>query len=207
MARRRFSSRTNKKSMLNNKWLLYLLSVVAVAQLVVYGMEDKWESTLLFVVLGLLVHTYTKNMIVVLLASMVGACLFSLFFKKNEGFKSHDKEEESGDEEDADDEEDEDLESKKPNYVDKASTVSKNLENIKKIVGAGGVEKMTRETAALMKQQNSMIKNMEKLRPLTEEAVGLVDRLENSNLVKTMARNKAKFQNASKQLGALKNIA
>ena len=34
-----------------------------------------------------------------------------------------------------------------------------------------------------------------------------VDKLESSNLVKTMASNKAKFQNASKQLGALNNIA
>ena len=113
---------------------------------------------------------------------------------------------EEDDEEDDEEDEKEEEEQFTSNHVDKASTMSKNLENIKNIVGSGGINKMTRETAALMKQQNKMLENMEKIKPLTEQAVGLVDKLESSNLVKTMASNKAKFQNASKQLGALNNI-
>jgi len=201
MAKRRSSSRSKNLSMLNNKWVLYLLSVVGIAQIVTYGMEQKWESTITFVVLGLLAHNYTKNMIIVLLVAIVGATLFSHFNKNNEGFNQ--KEEE--DEEDLEEFSGNDTHDSS-NYVDKAATMSKNLENIKSIVGKGGIEKMTKETAALMKQQNKMLENMEKLRPITEQAAGLVNQLENSNLVKTMATNKAKFQNASKQLGGLKNI-
>ena len=203
---------------MNNKWFLYFLSIVAVGQLVTYGIDQKWESTILFVIIGLLAHNYTKNMIFVLLLAILGTGILTSFIKFNEGFKEgveHDDDEDKDkdDDDDDDDEEEEEDEDKKEeeeqftsNHVDKASTMSKNLENIKNIVGSGGINKMTRETAALMKQQNKMLENMEKIKPLTEQAVGLVEKLESSNLVKTMASNKAKFQNASKQLGALNNI-
>jgi oligoribonuclease (3'-5' exoribonuclease) len=91
--------------------------------------------------------------------------------------------------------------------VDKAATLTKNLENIKSIVGSGGIAKMSRETASLMKQQNKMLENMERLEPLTKQATGLVQKLEGSQLLKTMAQNKGKFQHASEQLSSLKNIA
>lgn len=204
--RRRSGTRSKKLSIMNNKWFLYFLSIVAVGQLVTYGIDEKWESTVLFVVIGLLAHNYTKNMIFVLLLAIIGTGILTSFIKFNEGFKEG-AEHEGDDDEEEDDEEDEEDEDFTSNHVDKASTMSKNLENIKNIVGSGGINKMTRETAALMKQQNQMLENMEKMKPLTEQAVGLVDKLESSNLVKTMATNKAKFQNASKQLGALNNIA
>ena len=215
--RRRSGTRSKKLSIMNNKWFLYFLSIVAVGQLVTYGIDEKWESTVLFVVIGLLAHNYTKNMIFVLLLAIIGTGILTSFIKFNEGFKEgaeHEGDDDDGgegdgedDEEEDDEEDDEDQEDFTSNHVDKASTMSKNLENIKNIVGSGGINKMTRETAALMKQQNQMLENMEKMKPLTEQAVGLVDKLESSNLVKTMATNKAKFQNASKQLGALNNIA
>jgi len=212
--RRRSGSRSKKLSIMNNKWFLYFLSIVAVGQLVTYGIDQKWESTILFVIIGLLAHNYTKNMIFVLLLAILGTGILTSFIKFNEGFKEGADEEDEEDEEeeeeeggeDDEEEDEEDQEEFTSNHVDKASTMSKNLENIKNIVGSGGINKMTRETAALMKQQNKMLENMEKIKPLTEQAVGLVDKLESSNLVKTMASNKAKFQNASKQLGALNNI-
>ena len=199
--RRRNGSRSKNLSIMNNKWFLYFLSIVAVGQLVTYGVDQKWESTVLFVIIGLLAHNYTKNMIFVLLLAIIGTGILTSFIKFNEGFKEGVEGGEEGEEE-----EDEEEENFSSNYVDKASTMTKNLENIRSIVGSGGINKMSRETASLMKQQNEMLENMQKIKPLTEQAVGLVDKLESSNLVKTMATNKAKFQNASKQLGALNNI-
>lgn len=217
--RRRNGSRSKKLSIMNNKWFLYFLSIVAVGQLVTYGIDEKWESTVLFVVIGLLAHNYTKNMIFVLLLAIIGTGILTSFIKFNEGFKegiagegdtddeAEEEASEGGDADDDGDHSDDKADDFTSNHVDKASTMSKNLENIKNIVGVGGINKMTRETAALMKQQNQMLENMEKMKPLTEQAVGLVEKLEGSSLVKTMASNKAKFQNASKQLGALNNIA
>ena len=202
MAPRRRVSRPKAISLMKNKWVLYLLSFVALCQLVTYGMEQRWESTILFVVIGLLTHNYTKNMIVVLVVAILGAGIFSHFIRVNEGMTNNDDAEEEDTEEEA-----EEAEEFNSSHVDKASTVSKNLENIKSIVGRGGIEKMTRETAALMKQQNKMLENMERLKPLTEQATGLVNKLEGSQLLKTMAQNKGKFQRASQQLSSLKNIA
>ena len=196
MAPRRRVSRAKPISLMKNKWFLYFLSLIAIGQVVTYGMQQQWESTILFVVLGLLAHNYTKNMIVVLLVAIVGTGIFSHFIRVNEGLSNRDIEEEA-----------EDAEEFKSSHVDKASTMSKNLENIKSIVGRGGIEKMSRETAALMKQQNKMLENMERLKPLTEQATGLVNKLENSQLLKTMAQNKGKFQRASEQLSSLKNLA
>ena len=205
MAPRRRVSTPKGVSLLKNKWVLYLLSFVAICQLVTYGMEQKWEGTILFVVLGLLAHNYTKNMIVVLLVAIFGAGIFSHFIKINEGMKSkHEEEHEEEEEEDEDQVEDEEFTS---SHVDKATTIKKNLENIKNIVGSGGITKMSRETASLMKQQNKMLENMERLKPLTEQATGLVNKLEGSQLLKTMAQNKGKFQRASEQLSSLKNLA
>ena len=198
MAPRRRVSRPKAISLMKNKWVLYLLSFIALCQLVTYGMEQRWESTILFVVIGLLAHNYTKNMIVVLVVAILGAGIFSHFIRVNEGMSNTEREE--------DEEPEEDMEKFNSSHVDKATTMSKNLENIKSIVGRGGIEKMTRETAALMKQQNKMLENMERLKPLTEQATGLVNKLEGSQLLKTMAQNKGKFQRASKQLSSLKNI-
>ena len=230
MAPRRRFPKSKKLSLMNNKWVLYLLSFVSICQLVTYGLEEKWESTILFVALGLLARNYSKNMIVVLLTAIVGAGLFSHFIKNNEGFKEgangEGEDEEEEDEDDDDDEEDGDGDDEEEeegdgddgdddgeddgfrgSYVDKASTMKQNFNNIRKMVGKGGMEKMTRETAALMKQQNKMLENMEKMKPLTEQATGLVEQLESSNLLKSVANNKHKFAAASKQLSSLKNIA
>ena len=206
MAPRRRVSTPKGLSLLKNKWVLYSLSFVAICQLIVYGMEEKWESTILFVAIGLLAHNYTKNMIVVLVVAIFGAGIFSHFIKINEGMTHKNSEKEDADDEDADDD-DEMEEDFTSSHVDKATTIKKNLENIKNIVGSGGINKMTRETAALMKQQNKMLENMERLKPLTEQANGLVDKLEGSQLLKTMAQNKGKFQRASEQLSSLKNLA
>lgn len=206
MAPRRRVSTPKGLSLLKNKWVLYSLSFVAICQLIVYGMEEKWESTILFVAIGLLAHNYTKNMIVVLVVAIFGAGIFSHFIKINEGMAvNNSKSDEDGDDEDGDDDEME--EEFSSSHVDKATTIKKNLDNIKNIVGSGGINKMTRETAALMKQQNKMLENMERLKPLTEQANGLVDKLEGSQLLKTMAQNKGKFQRASEQLSSLKNLA
>ena len=211
MAPRRRVSTPKGLSLLKNKWVLYSLSFVAICQLIVYGMEEKWESTILFVAIGLLAHNYTKNMIVVLVVAIFGAGIFSHFIKINEGMAHKNSEsDEDADDEDGDDEGAEDDEMEEDftsSHVDKATTIKKNLENIKNIVGSGGINKMTRETAALMKQQNKMLENMERLKPITEQATGLVDKLEGSQLLKTMAQNKGKFQRASEQLSSLKNLA
>lgn len=210
MAPRRRVSTPKGLSLLKNKWVLYSLSFVAICQLIVYGMEEKWESTILFVAIGLLAHNYTKNMIVVLVVAIFGAGIFSHFIKINEGMAHKNSKSDEDGEEDADDDEMDDGEMEEEfssSHVDKATTLKKNLENIKNIVGSGGINKMTRETAALMKQQNKMLENMERLKPLTEQANGLVDKLEGSQLLKTMAQNKGKFQRASEQLSSLKNLA
>jgi hypothetical protein len=211
MAPRRRVSTPKGLSLLKNKWVLYSLSFVAICQLIVYGMEEKWESTILFVAIGLLAHNYTKNMIVVLVVAIFGAGIFSHFIKINEGMThKNSKSDEDADDDEMEDDEMEDDEMEEDftsSHVDKATTIKKNLDNIKNIVGSGGINKMTRETAALMKQQNKMLENMEKLKPLTEQASGLVDKLEGSQLLKTMAQNKGKFQRASEQLSSLKNLA
>ena len=211
MAPRRRVSTPKGLSLLKNKWVLYSLSFVAICQLIVYGMEEKWESTILFVAIGLLAHNYTKNMIVVLVVAIFGAGIFSHFIKINEGMTHKNSEsDEDGDDEEMEDEDGDDDEMEEEfssSHVDKATTIKKNLENIKNIVGSGGINKMTRETAALMKQQNKMLENMERLKPLTEQANGLVDKLEGSQVLKTMAQNKGKFQRASEQLSSLKNLA
>ena len=208
MARRGRVSTLKGLSLLKNKWVLYSLSFVAICQLVVYGMEEKWESTILFVAIGLLAHNYTKNMIIVLLVAVFGAGIFSHFIKINEGMSHKISETEDDDDMEGDEMEGDEMEEDfTSSHVDKASTIKKNLENIKNIVGSGGINKMTRETAALMKQQNKMLENMERLKPLTEQASGLVDKLEGSQLLKTMAQNKGKFERASEQLSSLKNLA
>ena len=88
--------------------------------------------------------------------------------------------------------------------IDKAETARRNYENMRKMVGSGGIAKMSKETMGLMKQQKNLISNMEQLRPMATEAKSLLDRLENSKLLNTMATNKSNFTNAKNSLGNLK---
>ena len=211
MAKRGFSKRRRSSPMnfLTNKWVLYLLTIIGLVQLVGYGIYEQWCSTIFFVLIGLLSYSFSKNLIVVLGVAIVGSLFFcqlhTSFGLFREGLSDKDNDDTKDDE--PQDEADDAENFAGSRHVDKAETARRNYENMRKMIGSGGITQMSRETSQLMNQQTKMVENMEKLRPMAQEAAGLLEKLEGSQLLKTMATNKSNFQNTQNHLGALKKIA
>ena len=206
MAKRSYFKRNGDMSvkLLTNKWVLYLLTIIGLVQLLAYGYNNQWCSTVFFVLVGLLAYNFSKNLIVVLLVAVIGSFFFcqinTRFEMFREGFKEG-KDKDDGEEAKEEDEEENFTGGKR---VDKSETARRNYENMRKMVGSGGITQMSKETTGLMKQQTQMIENMEKLRPMAKEAATLLEKLEGSKLINTMAKNKENFNRAKNNLGALK---
>jgi len=68
--------------LLENKYVLYIVFFLAVANLFGYMVMGNYKAIALFVLVGYLVHTFNKNMTIVLLVPLILASLFTSGFIK-----------------------------------------------------------------------------------------------------------------------------
>ena len=188
----------NLKSLLKNKNMLYLVMFIAVANFFVYLLTHNWTAAVIFALISYLSTYFSKNMIVVLLTALVATNMIiaSRLLGKRvvEGMKGKAKADKDG-EDDEDDEDDEELEEgfdgdmdaleqkpKKEKYTNKsdinyAATLESAYDNLDSLIGKDGMDKMSQDTAKLVAQQNKLLKNLENMAPLLENAGKLLDTL------------------------------
>ena len=78
----------NSSSLLKNKTVLYLVTFIALMNILGYLLVNNYQVVVMFLAVGILVYQLNKNMIVVLLSCLLTANLFALVVKKQqEGFK------------------------------------------------------------------------------------------------------------------------
>jgi hypothetical protein len=80
---------------------------------------------------------------------------------------------------------------KKNNRIDYASTVEDAYEDLGKILGGDGINRLTKDTQKLMKQQLQLADAMKNMTPLLESAKGLLQGfdMKNLNSLSTLAKN------------------
>jgi len=115
--------RVTLNSIVKNKYVLYLVALIALIDILGYIMRQEFSAVLFFYLVGMITYYYTKNMTIVLFTSLVTTTLAHLL--KNmiglkEGMENEDEEEEEEEVElDEDEDEDNMIDREKQNVIDK----------------------------------------------------------------------------------------
>ena len=178
------------KELLKSKTTLYVVAFLSVTNVLSYLMNGNWNAVVMFAIIGLVATYFTKNMIVVLASALLLTnALISLNYLNNvrEGLENKDdKEKDSKDDNDKDkSKESKDSKESKPE-IDYATTISDAYDNLDKLIGKDGIEKMTASTAELAKKQQELVKNLENMQPIMKQA---------SDMLKNLSSNDSTLQN------------
>lgn len=173
-------------SLLKDQNVLRIIALVSVFNLLGYLMMQNLDAVAFFIIIGFLTTYFSKNMIIVLLVSMIATNFLvmsrAVGKKTIEGMTDgKEKEEEKKKEEEREEDSDkpkvppakpvsEKVENKMTNNpdtkLDHPATVEKAYEHLESMIGSGGIEAMTSDTEELLNRQKklaSMVKDMPKM--------------------------------------------
>ena len=175
-------------NLLTNKYVLNVVFFVSVLNLIGYVMYRNYDAVTYFVLIGLMMAYFSKNMIIILGVPLILVNLFSLGKRKvYEGLKSKNTPEEvdamdkktledvvsasdSIKEDEVKGKEKFEVGRKKGQYnIDYASTIEDAYDDLNKIIGGDGIQKLTQDSQRLMQQQQQLAKAMEGMGPLIEK--------------------------------------
>lgn len=196
----------NTKNILQNKFVLYLVFFLSLVSVFGYITTSNFQAVLLFVLISLLTNYFSKNMIVILGAAIIGTNLVTLmngsFILNNsnnvvEGFKEGMKTE-SGedDEEDATNEGKEEFATQQltpavidniPNIdnltnllskSDKGKKTEKAYDMLESAMNNDNIKGLAGETKNLLGKQAELMNQMKQITPILQQTMGLVNNLD-----------------------------
>ena len=179
---------------LGNKYVLYIVLFLAITNILGYMMMGDIRVLAFFALVGFVVSKFSKNMIIILGASMIATNFFLVGRKVSttiedmsgrrsvegmsgrrsvEGMSGNrgSKKEKKGKKQGLSNMNNEVVaKNAKPvsskERVDYATTVEQAYDNLENIVGKGGISKLTDDTSRLMDKQNKMFENLKGMGPL-----------------------------------------
>jgi len=186
---------------LNDKNVLYVVLVLAILNLLGYLLVQNTEAVVFFLIVGYLTTYFSKNMIIVLIVSMISTSLFTATRKSanvSEGMSgqrqevkdkvnSKAQEKKQSAQIDNSDEEQDDVEetataSHGKNRVDLAGTLSEAYDNLQKTVGKDGIKGLNAQSGALLENQKQLMDSIETMQPFLETAQSFMDKLDLSKM-------------------------
>lgn len=203
-------------NILTNKWVLNIISFIALFNVIGYMVMGKFTNVIFFIILAVLVRNFSKNMIIVLGTPLLIVNLFSMrngifegmenksdrdtpttndttnvINEKNESPSLPGTEATDSDIVSADAAKKEDFEvGRRKNgasKIDYASTIEDAYDDLNKILGSDGIKRLTNDTQGLMKQQMELAKSMESMTPLVEGMMPLIEKMK--GMMQTMDGN------------------
>ena len=169
--------------LLKNKIVLYVVFFFSVTNVLGYLTMGNTNAVIFFALVAYLTQHFNKNMIVVLLTAMVSTnFLLSRRFREGNENMEDDEENEENEEKEGEKKEKKGKKGKKQDeedvqaeqYMDAAATQQAAYENLEGMLGANGIEGLQKETAVLVNNQKDLMKAMEGMKPLMEQAGGLM---------------------------------
>lgn len=181
-----------------NPLALKVVSAIAIINFLGYLVLGNTTAVIYFILIGLIVSFFSKNMIMILGVPLLLVNLFAAGKKTAEGFEKMKKEgattmdkkktETKMDKETEGVKEglkkkDEPFEvgrkKNKGSYnIDYASTVEDAYDELNKIIGSDGVKRLTQDTQGLMKQQLQLTEAMSEMQPMIDQMGPLMDRVQ-----------------------------
>ena len=182
----------NIKSLLHDKNVLYIVAFLASMNILSYLIAGNYESIVFFGVVGYLATYFSKNMIVILLISMLTTNLLlgTRMLKRNVESMTTKRKEEEKEEEKEKEEEEESIESEQmsnqaikegrkksiplkekmqPN-IDYAATLEQAYDNLDKYLGSDGIKSMGEQTQRLAEKQKVLMANIQNMEPVLKQA-------------------------------------
>ena len=192
---------------LNDKNVLYVVLVLAILNLLGYLLVQNTEAVVFFLIVGYLTTYFSKNMIIVLIVSMISTSLFTATRRKSasasvsEGMsgqrhrqevkdtvksKAQEKKQSAqtnnSDKEEQDDVEETATASHGKNRVDLAGNLVQAYENLQKTVGKDGITGLNDQSKSLLANQKQLMDSIETMQPFLETAQGFMDKLDLSKM-------------------------
>jgi len=192
---------------LSNKWVLNIISILALFNVIGYMVMGNLNNVVFFIILAMLVRSFSKNMIIVLGVPLILVNLISL---KNgytiEGFtdpndskkptvskgsketnettvsKDTNDSKVSNGVESSNKKTDENFEVGRPkngaSKIDYAATIEGAYDQLNSILGSDGIKSLTGDTQRLMQQQADLAKSMESFEPLIKSLGPMADQMQ-----------------------------
>ena len=173
-------------SLLRDKNVLYIVAFLAATNLISYLMAGNYESIVFFGVVGYLATYYSKNMIVILLISMLTTNLLlgTRMLKRNVEAMTTKRKEKKNEEEEISTEEmsNNDVKETKPKEkmqpnIDYAATLEQAYDNLDNLIGQDGIKKMGEQTERLATKQKELMQNIEAMGPMLQKAGSMLESL------------------------------
>ena len=168
-------------SLLRDKNVLYIVAFLAATNVLSYLMAGNYESIVFFGVVGYLATYYSKNMIVILLISMLTTNLLlgTRMLKRNvEAMANNDKrkeEEEDSTEEMSNEKANKKVKEKMQPNIDYAATLEQAYDNLDNLIGQDGIKKMGEQTERLATKQKELMQNIEAMGPMLQKAGSILN--------------------------------
>lgn len=190
--------------LLTNRYVLYLVALLALFNVIGYMMMNKTQIVILFILIGYLMTHFSKNMVIVLLVPLVLVNLLTSGMMMKEGFsegvenagasaESKKSKKDSTEPFDAckESEKFDEVEGKcvaKDGFasaggrkgssrVDMGSTLEQAYDDLNSVLGGDGIQRLTADTQNLMKQQLHLAEAMKDMGPLMQQAQGMLKSL------------------------------
>lgn len=170
--------KVNFNKVMKNKMVLYVLVFLAFANMASFLSVSDYESAVLFVALSVLTSQFTKNKALILLVALLVTQLMRRRVREGmkHGKKSKDDKKKTGKKK---------TKSgmtnikKRDNFssgkIDQAATLKKAYNNLDDMLGKGGMEGVTKDTTALIKQQQQLMKQIEMATPVLNNAMEMME--------------------------------
>ena len=187
------------KSLLRDKNVLYIVAFLAATNVLSYLMAGNYESIVFFGVVGYLATYYSKNMIVILLISMLATNLIlgTRMLKRNVEAMDNKRKEEVKEEEETPSHPfsgdsspgkitseqmspNKNVKTTKPKEkmqpnIDYAATLEQAYDNLDNLIGQDGIKKMGEQTERLASKQKELMQNIEAMAPMLQKAGSLLE--------------------------------
>ena len=191
---------------LTNKYVLYFIAFLSLTNILGYMISGDINHIIVFILVGLIMTYFSKNMAIVLLVSLLTANLFSVSIIFREGFETGEKgnkpknvknKDTSVGSSDAKTETETETKTdttteakpqvkgesfevgrgKRNPKIDYASTITDAYSQLNELIGKDGIKSLTNDTQTLMKQQLQLADSMKAIGPLIEGITPLLSQV------------------------------
>ena len=185
---------------LSSKLVLNIISLLALFNVIGYMVMGNLNNVVFFIILAVLVRSFSKNMIIVLGVPLVLVNLMSLKEGYIEGFEESKDSKDAKDAKDAKEpadakdakdssgiessnkKTDEHFEVGRPkngaSKIDYAATIEGAYDQLNSILGSDGIKSLTGDTQRLMQQQADLAKSMESFEPLIKSLGPMAEQMQ-----------------------------
>lgn len=166
-------------SFLQNKYVLYILAVIAIVNILMFANQKDYNSVFVFVIIGFLVSFFSKNMIVVLLSAILLTHALKYVLSTRESMKNKKKTKEGfeheGEEKPEEEDEDEDI----LDTVDlDVKPTEDEADDDKLAKKQETYEKLKDDFTEFQSIQEDILKNMKEIDPLLTKAESFIEKFE-----------------------------